>query len=530
MLKAKLAAIFSLVMLSGFFMTPAVNAEVGFGGGTSFSPGAVFPFPAGIESSVETSFYVQNFGDVDLELELSYGTEPGITITPTEEQDTFLPSGSSTDFFFDIAVDETVPPGKYPIIVNLRQANFEVPEGGGSVYRPALAGQFTVEVLGNGASITVKAVSAFDGEPAVGDLTLYYISGEETQTKIFETTDSGFERTLVPGNYRVTYDVPNLQRQELEFDVAAGESKEVIFEIPTLEFISVGAIPTRNDQDEVQLVSLSMNIFNNLRELDGPVEFLTRVFRNDEQIDEFAISTLPALPTGETLQRANYLSEEGFAAGDYEFRFFIKTSTFEVEGPRTVTFNNPDIVQNFIIQALVFLGIIAFIVFMIPRKWWLLLFRRRKKEEEEEKPKESLSLATPNSKPKKSFNFALPKLKPRVKPRAKPKSKAAVSSTSRYYSENRQWANTKEKPKPLDIPTPYRPPEKPAIDQEQLDQAIQKALLRALENAGSDSAPVSEREEKPKAKKKQTSDTKTKAKPKTKKSSDKSKPKDKPKK
>lgn len=526
-MKSKLAAMFSLLLAASFLAVPASSDEVGFGGGTSFSPGAVFPFPAGIESSVETSFYVQNFGDVDLELELSYGTEPGITITPTEEQDTFLPSGSSTDFFFDIAVDPTVPPGKYPIIVNLRQANFEIPETGGSVYRPALAGQFTVAVLGNGASISVRAVSAFDGEPAVGDLTLYYVSGEETETKIFETTDSGFDRTLVPGSFRVTYDIPNLQRQELAFDVAAGESKEVIFEIPTLDFISVGAIPTRNDRDEVQLVSLSMNIFNNLRELDGPVEFLTRVYRNDEQIDEFAISTLPALPTGETLQRANYLSEEGFAAGDYEFRFFIKTSTFEVEAPRTVTFSNPDIVQNFLIQALVILGIIAFFIFMIPRKWWLLLFRRRKKEEEqeEEKPKNSLSLAMPDLKPKKSlglampdlkpmksFNFRMPRLKPKEKSREKPKAKTqSETSLTSSFSANRQWANSKEKPKPLEMPTPYPAPAKTGIDQEQLDQAIQKAVLKALANAASETESVA----KSQTKKKQSSTSNTKEKPKT---------------
>lgn len=380
MLKAKLAAMFSLLLAASFLAVPASSDEVGFGGGTAFSPGAVFPFPAGAETSIQTSFYVQNFGTVDLELELSYGTEPGITITPSEEQDTFLPSGSSTDFLFDIAVDETVAPGNYPIIVNLRQANFEVPEGGGSVYRPALAGQFTVSVLGEGASISVRAVSAFDGEPAVGDLKLYYIFGEELETKIFETTDSGFDKVLVAGNYRVTYDIPNLLRQELEFDVAAGENKEVIFKIPTLDFISVGAIPTRNDRDEVQLVSLSINIFNNIRDIKGPVEFLARVYLNQEQVDEYAISTLPALPVGETLQRANYVLEDGFSPGAWEFRFFIRTSNFEVEAPRTVNFNNPDVIQSFLIQMLVILGIIAFVIYMIPRKWWLLLFKRRKKE------------------------------------------------------------------------------------------------------------------------------------------------------
>lgn len=378
------ALVVALVTAISILPPPPSVADVGFGGGTSFTPGAVFPFPAGVESAIQTSFYVQNFGDVDLELELSYGSEPGIVITPAADQDTFLPSGASTDFFFDITVERTVPPGTYPIILNLRQANFEVPEGGGSVYVPALAGQFTVEVLGDGATVSVRAISAFDREPAVGNLSLFYVYEDDRATSIFDVTASEFTKTLVPGSYRVTFDIPNLQRQELEFEVATGENKDVVFEIPTLDFLSVGAIPSRGEQEVIQLVTLSMNVYNNLRPLEGPVEFFTRIYRNGDLVDEYPISTLPALPTGEALQRATYLSEEGFAPGDWEFRFFIRTTEFEVEGPRSVTINSPNLLRTFFIEVLLILAALVIIGLLLPRKWWIALFRRRKKEEEEE--------------------------------------------------------------------------------------------------------------------------------------------------
>lgn len=382
MLKTNLAAIISLVFLASFAITPETNADVGIAGGTSFSPGSVFPFPAGIESTVKTSFYVQNFGNRDLELELSYGTEPGITIAPNKEQASFLPAGSSTDFFFDITIDPTVPPGQYPVIVNLRQANFESLYTDGSVYRPALAGQFTVDVEGEGANISIRSVSSFDGEPAIGALSLYYFPNDESKIPIFEITDSGFDRTLISGSYLITYEIPNQQTEELKFEVASGEDKEVLFEVPTLDFISVGATPTRNSQQQVQLVSLSMKIVNNLRPIDGPVQFLTKVYRDDQQIDQFAISTLTELPPGETLQRANYPSPTGFVSGDYEFRFFIKNGNLEVEGPRSVTFNNPDPVPGLLSQTLLILAVVAFALLMIPRKWLGLVFKRRKRNQQ----------------------------------------------------------------------------------------------------------------------------------------------------
>ena len=378
-----IALVVALVATLSLLPPPASMAGVGFGGGTSFTPGAIFPFPAGVESTIQTSFYVQNFGDVDLELELTYGSEPGIVITPAVDQDTFLPTGSSTDFFFDITVEPSVPPGTYPIILNLRQANFEVPEGGGSVYVPALAGQFTVDVIGDGASVTVKAVSAFDRAPAVGNLALFYVYDDDRATSILSVTDSQFTKTLVPGNYRVTFDIPNLQRRELEFEVTAGENKDVLFEIPTIDFVSVGAIPSRGDRNVIQLVTLSMNVYNNLRALDGPVEFFTRIYRNGDLVEEYPISTLPALPTGEVLQRATYLSEGGFAPGDWEFKFFVRTSEFEVEGPRSVTISSPNLVRTFFIEALLILGALVIIGLLLPRKWWIALLRRRKKKEED---------------------------------------------------------------------------------------------------------------------------------------------------
>lgn len=72
-------------------------------------------------------------------------------------------------------------------------------------------------------------------------------------------------------------------------------------------------------------------------------------------------------------------------------------------------------------------------------------------------------------------------------------------SSNSGYSENRAWANTKAKSKPLSETAGYEPPAKVEVDEEQLEQAIQRALLKVLENTAKTHEPDTE-EKKPKPK------------------------------
>ncbi len=359
-------------------------ADSGIGGGTSFTNGSIFPFISGLTTSLSSSFFVQNIGDDDMELEIIHGAPRGITIEPSEEQELSLAPFESTLFFFDITVDETVPADSYPIIINLRQSNFEQIDEPGSIYRPALAASFVVDVIGASATLNFSAISALNGLPAQGDLSLFYLGENGIDTLIYQENASEFSLAVVPGNYRATFDIPNLQRQSVEFTIEDGETRDVVLEIPTLEFLSVGAIPTRDDRDVIQFVTLSMDVFNNLRQLQGPIDFVSKVYLDDELVDEFIIETLPFLPEGETLQRAVYDLDGGFAQGDWKFEFGIRNEEFEVYSTQTLIVPSPGLLQSYIQEILLVLFGLIIAGLLLPKSWWAIILRRRKKDSAEE--------------------------------------------------------------------------------------------------------------------------------------------------
>lgn len=385
------------------------QADSGIGGGTAFTNGSIFPFISGIETSLSSSFFVQNIGDEVMELELSHGAPRGITIEPVEGQQLELGPMESTVFTFEITVDETVAADTYPLILNLRQANLDDTDAQGSVYRPALSGSFVIDVRGASATVNFSSISSLNGLPAVGDLSLYYLGQNGIDTLIYEDNSSEYSVAVVPGNYRATFDIPNLQRQSIEFSIAEDEVKDIVLEIPTLEFISVGATPTRDDRDVIQLVSLSMDVFNNLRELPGPIEFVSNVYHNGELVDEFVIETLPNLPEGPTLQRATYDRPDGFDQGEWTFQFLLRNNEFEVGAEQQLRVQSPGLLQSYIQELLLVLAALVIIGLLMPKSWWLILLRRKKKDEEEQQPKTARRIPAkttlPAKKPKREIEL-----------------------------------------------------------------------------------------------------------------------------
>lgn len=96
-----------------------------------------------------------------------------------------------------------------------------------------------------------------------------------------------------------------------------------------------------------------------------------------------------------------------------------------------------------------------------------------------------------------SINLRLPSLPrfPERKPRA-PKPEGQTVPTG--YSENRAWANSKQSPEPINIPPRVHTPKPQAIDEDQLEQAIQRTLLKVLENTAQ--SAEQDKETKPEAK------------------------------
>ena len=396
----------AVIMLSTVVVAESARSESGIGGGTAFTNGTIFPFIAGLETSIESSFFVQNIGDQVMELELSHGAPRGITIEPSEGQTTTLAPGRSSIFNFTISVDETVPAADYPVIVNLRQANLELEDGTGSVYRPALSASFLVRVVGASATLNFSAISSLNGLPAEGDLSLFYLGNNGLDTLIYEERGSEYQIDVVPGNYRANFDVPNLQRQSIEFSIQEGEFKEVILEIPTLDILNVGAQATRDDRGVIQIISLSMEVYNNLRPLQGPIDFVSRVYFQGELVEEFVIESLTVLPEGRTLQRAVYDRADGFQAGRWEFQFIIGNADFEVSSSTPIVIDSPGLLQSFWSEFLLALAVLVIAGLLAPKSWWAIILRRRKSDDEDEvKPLKASELERDEQKPFESASL-----------------------------------------------------------------------------------------------------------------------------
>lgn len=401
-------------------MSPvSAQSNVGIGGGAGFVSGSEFPFIAGIDSSLTSAFFVQNTGTEEFELEFIYGAPDGIEITPSEGQDTILRPGKTTDFRFDLSVSSIVPAGKYPITVNLRKKPDDEPAAG-TTYVPALAGRLVVNVAGASATANISVVSELTGQPASGNLGLFYLAENGIETLVRETKQSEFSIDLVPGNYRLTFDIPNLQRQSKEFTIEDGDNLDVVLEIPTLDFTGLSAIAKRDERDVIQFVNLSMQVFNNLRSLDGPIQLFTRVYANDELKEEFTLATIPTLPEGETLQRAVYDPDGGFEQGEWRFEFGVRGENFEVLSPQIPRVNSPGLLQSYLQEILIAVAFLLVIALAMPRSWWLVIFRR-KKSDEEDKPK-PVKKAKAAAKPK-TEELALKAVKPKKKPEKKPEKK-----------------------------------------------------------------------------------------------------------
>lgn len=390
-------------LFSGPLTAATANETAGIGGAPNFSNGAEFPFISGIESSIKASFFVENLGSGPIELGISHGAPRGVIIEPAEGQKTLYEKGEGGVFEFEITVTEPVVPGSYRTTINLSETDPELPDRGGSFYVPALSGDVVIDVIGASATATLSTISALTGEPAVGDLALFYIGSRGTEVQINEATAARLETFVVPGNYKFTFSVPGLQLQEFEFAIAEDEELELVFEIPTLEFLGVGAIPTRDDRGFIQAIALNMDVFNNLDTLEEQVFFQANISRDGELVEEFVIAALPNLPREGSILRANYIREDGFEQGDWQFEFQIVGDTFAISSEEVVIINSPGIFQSYLQEIVIAIGALVIIGLLLPRKWWNRILRRTTKKTVDDEQKtevpQSKSSAKAKSKP-----------------------------------------------------------------------------------------------------------------------------------
>jgi len=378
-----------LTVMSQSVAAPDARAEVGLGGGTKFLTGSVFPFVSGEQGRIETGMYVQNLGDEPADVGFTGTLPAGIEVEPLlEEEFLELGPGQMGDFPFAINVSEAVPPGNYNAIVTLSQVNVEREEGvSGSLYAPAISGNFVVEVVGASASVTIEPVSDVTGAPALGQISLFYLTNQPNPLLIDSTEGTSLSRDIVPGEYRATFDVPGLQRQQLDFEVGPDEDRTVTMEIPTVSIDFVDAQPSVDAEGDIVTAELLFGVTNSLRRIEGPITFGVDVLRSGELVESVVLAELAELPPGQTRQRASYRPLEGFSGGTWEFVFTLVNEDFTIEAVDRPSFSVPGIIQSNWEYFALGIAAILLIALGMPRRWWFIILRRRRDEEDEEPDK-----------------------------------------------------------------------------------------------------------------------------------------------
>lgn len=488
----KLAVVLFTATLGFIPVTVAsANQSTGIAGGPNFPTGAEFPFVAGLETSVQTGFFIQNISSRPIELEISHGAPRGIIIEPSEGQETTFEAGQSGNFMFDITVTEPVVPGTYKTSINVTEANPDLPEGGGSLYVPAITGDLVLEVVGASAFAKLSAVSELTGQPANGDLSLIYIGSSGIEVQINEAKGSAIESPLVPGNYKFTFSVPGLQRQDFEFAIAEDESLDLEFSIPTLEFLETAAIPSRDDRGYIQSVSLTIDVFNNLGQIDEQIVFQTNISRNGELVEEVMVGALPTLPQEATVFNANYIREDGFQQGDWEFSFLVVGENFSLASEQVVVINSPGIFQSYLQEIIIAIGALVIIGLLMPKRWWAVILRRKAKVSE--KPVDNTISEPKASEPKeekpslerpkvKQLLVSKPKPAPREKPSVRPKVPKVQNSPPKAETVSKPSGGIKN----------WNPSQRKQGNKDPLEQAVSiRRKLDAMADRGMRSIAVS---------------------------------------
>lgn len=307
----------------------------------TFAPGSSFPFPVGATSTYQANLLLQSTYPDPLEVKITANAPDGVEVRFASAELITLPSGPLQKVPFTIGISPSLTPGHYEVVLSVIAPNPPRPSGGGVVLAPAFATEFYVDVAGVSSTVTLKAVSADDGRPLTGDLTLFY-AGPTGQVQLAETSGTTLTATVVAGDYLATFVIDGLVHEQQAFTVAGKENKVVTFTVAGVQFVTSGAKAVADNKACTASADLVAIVRNTLAEVQGPVTFTVDVSHDGQQVESSTMGTLPVLPKGDTTQQSGYRPPNGFSAGTWTFHFRAAASTFSVE-------SNPD--AGFVVAA-----------------------------------------------------------------------------------------------------------------------------------------------------------------------------------
>jgi len=387
---SRVTLLLAVTILAVILPPPALaQTSLGIGGGAGFPPGATFPFVTAEQDQlgrIETSMSVQNLSDLRAEFVLNAGLPPGARIELLDDEPLILDPGEFRRVPIAILVGEAVPEGRYDVIITIEFANPPRPPVPGSVYAPAVGGQLTLLVQSASAQVTITPVNRDDGSPVSGDITLSYLDRGTQPVLLERVTGSSLRRTVVPGTYRATFDAPGVERQVVDFDIAEGEDRTVVIEVPGVQFRQVGALPRFDERGRVVTAELLAVVNNSFERIAGPVLVEVIVARNGTVVETYPLAQLAELAEGVTEQRGSYRPVDGFAPGEWTFTFRLTAPTFTLVAERSPSFEALGLLQRNIGLVALVVSLLLALVVLLARSRRIAAGRRRDRHQDPSAP------------------------------------------------------------------------------------------------------------------------------------------------
>lgn len=329
-----LLALVALLGVTSFVPRSAVAQEAGLGGGSDLRAGSIVALPTGASVPPIHHVFADNPEDEAIEVEFRAEAPSGIEITP-EHVRLRIPPGESVNDPFSITVADAMPPGDHEVTAQLVRTDIQS-RAGQVTNVPAVGVTFTIRVVGDSATVTVRAVSAQSGTPVEGTLALSALTEPTTPFEVARSSGSELVARVAPGDYEATYllDGRELAAERLS---VTGADTSLTLEVDTVSFVLVAAQPVEED-GKIVVSDLVASVENHLRPIDGPVTIRVIVHRDDRVVETVTLDELDGLPLGITEAEHPYRPAEGFSDGTYRFVFELVSNDFTLRAGDEPTF------------------------------------------------------------------------------------------------------------------------------------------------------------------------------------------------
>ena len=305
------------------------------GGGSDIRGGALIVLTSGTTIGPIHHVFADNPGTEPINVEFLAEAPPGIEITPDLDRFTIQP-GTSAKNPFSIAVRSALPPGDYPVTVQLARSDITA-EPGTVTNVPAVGTSFTVRVIGASAVVTIEVRSIESGLPVDGTFTLALLAGTESPFEVGRSEGSSLTQTVAPGRYRASYTLGGRELASQEAEVAEGETVIIGLDVNTVSFVFVSAQPIE-EGGSVVVADLTASVDNHLEPIDGDVTIHALVYRDDQLIDTAILQQANQLALGVTEATLSYRPQAGFQPGGYRFEYELLTNEFTLRSPTQPAF------------------------------------------------------------------------------------------------------------------------------------------------------------------------------------------------